>query len=49
MQITRNSIESGNGPADWFTGARGAGVIATRQGRGHTLRTDSGRATLSHL
>jgi hypothetical protein len=21
MQITRNSIETGKGPADWFTGA----------------------------
>jgi quercetin dioxygenase-like cupin family protein len=33
MQITRNNIETGQGPSDWFTGAVYVDTVATPSGR----------------
>ncbi len=35
MEITRNSLETGRGPADWFTGAVYIDAVATPAGPSH--------------
>ncbi|MDX6477403.1 MAG: hypothetical protein QOH95_2914 [Gaiellaceae bacterium] len=35
MQITRNTVETGRGPSDWFTGAVYIDAVATPAGSSH--------------